>query len=146
MAGRLTVWGASQLLTTYFSQRTEPPPDLYVALIKTIAPTPFLDGSELDEPENVDYARVAIPNNVANWYNDSQPQEIYNANDVPFITATSTWGMVRYWALCNAPVDGYNLLVGDLETPVMVEAGDQVVLGAADLSVTLGPFYLYEAE
>ena len=146
MAGRLTMWGASQLLTTYFGKTTEPPPVLYLALIKDIAPNPYLDGSELDEPANVDYARVPMENNLANWSNNSAPQEVYNLKSVAFVTAVSTWGRINYWALCNADVDGENLIVGDLETPVMIEAGDQVVFSPSDLSVALGPFFLFEAE
>jgi hypothetical protein len=63
-----------------------------------------------------------------------------------FITAVSDWGEIGYWALCNAQVDGYNLIVGDLENPVLIEAGDQVVIPEGDLSVSLGPFFLTEEE
>jgi hypothetical protein len=146
MPGRLTVWGAEQLLTTYFGQGTEPPPDFYLALIRETAPNPYITGSELDEPEAEDYQRVALSNDLEGWANDSQPQEIYNAVPHQFITAQSDWGMIRYWALTNAPVDGYNLIVGDLETPVLIVAGDQVSFEEGDLSVSLGPFFLIEEE
>jgi hypothetical protein len=62
--------------------------------------------------------------------------------DVEFITAVSDWGSIRYWALCNAAVDGFNFLVGELETPVQVNTGDQAVIAEGDLSVELGPFFL----
>jgi hypothetical protein len=146
MPGRLTVWGASQLLTTYFSRTTTPPPIFYLALIREIAPNPYLSGSELDEPDTDDYARVAIDNTLANWSNSSSPQEIANTSSVQFVTATTDWGMIRYWALCNSVVDGYNFLVGDLETPISVAAGDQPVFSPSDLSMALGPFYLYQGE
>jgi hypothetical protein len=144
MAGRITVWGASQLLTAYMGRTTEPPPNFYLALIKDIAPTPYMSGSELDEPSNVDYQRILIPNDLANWVNDSQPQEVYNVLPQQFITATSDWGKINYWALCNAVVDGYNFVVGDLENPVLLNTGDQVVFEEGDLSVALGPFFLAE--
>ena len=35
--------------------------------------------------------------------------------DVSFITATEDWGIVRYWALCNAPDGGYLYAVGDVD-------------------------------
>ena len=50
MAGRLTLWGAQQLLTGYFGQTIAPPASFYVALIVSVPPTPFMDGSDLDEP------------------------------------------------------------------------------------------------
>jgi len=146
MSGRITVWGASQLLMSYFTQTTEPPPYFYLALIRTIAPTPYMSGSELDEPDNTDYARIEIANDLAHWVNDSAPQEVANLVPAQFVTAVSDWGQINYWALCNAPMDGYNLVVGNLESPVFVEAGDQVVIEESDLSVTLGPFFLAEEE
>lgn len=146
MAGRLTVWGASQLLTAYFAQTTTPPPNLYLALVRTIPPTPYMDGSELDEPDNADYARVAIPNDLSNWVNDSVPQEIYNVLPTQFVTSVTDWGVINYWALCNADIDGYNLIVGALENPVQVLAGEQAVISEGDLSVSLGPFFLTEDD
>lgn len=146
MAGRLTVWGASQLLTAYFVGSAELPPSFWLALVRATPPTPYLDGSELDEPDNDDYARIEIPNDTLNWANDSQPQEIYNLLPAQFVTATSDWGQIGYWALCNAAVDGYNLIVGDLENPVLVSTGDQVVMSEGDLSVSLGPFFLQEED
>jgi hypothetical protein len=146
MTGRLTIWGAGQLLTTYFGQTTTSPQEFYLALIKTIAPTPYLSGAELDEPENPDYARVLIENDLAHWSNASQPQIIINVVPSQFITATSDWGQIGYWALTNAQVDGYNLIIGDLANPVIVNEGDQVQFEAGDLSVALGPFLLDEEE
>jgi hypothetical protein len=144
MPGRLTVWGAGTLLTSYFARTTEPPPSFYLALIREIAPNPYVSGSELDEPDAVDYQRIEIPNDLANWSNESQPQEIFNVLPQQFVTATTDWGKIGYWALCNAPVDGYNFVVGDLETPVQITAGDQVAFEEGDLSVSLGPFFLVE--
>lgn len=144
MSGRLTVWGASQLLTTYFTQGTTPPPSFWLALVRTTPPDPYMSGSELDEPDSDDYSRIEIPNDLANWTNDSQPQEIYNVLPAQYVTATADWGQIGFWALCNAQVDGYNFLVGDLENPLLVSTGDQVEISEGDLSVSLGPFYLAE--
>lgn len=144
MAGRITVWGAGQLLTSYFSRTTTPPPIFYLALVRSIPPSPYMSGSELDEPDNSDYARVAIENDLANWSNSSQPQEIFNVRPTQFISATSDWGIIRYWALCNAQTDGFNLVVGNLENPIQIAAGDQPILAEGDLSVSLGPFFMAE--
>ncbi len=142
MSGRLTVWGAQQLLTTYMGIRTTPPPIFYLALIRSIPPTPYMSGAELDEPDTTDYARIAIANDLANWANDSQPQEVYNVLPAQYVTATQDWGQINYWALCNAQVDGENFLVGDLENPVLLLTGDQAQISEGDLSVSLGPFFL----
>jgi hypothetical protein len=146
MSGRLTVWGAGELLTTYFGGTAVPPPSFWLALIRINPPTPYLDGTELDEPDNDDYARIEIPNDQLNWVNDSQPQEIYNVLPAQYVTATSDWGQINYWALCNAPVDGFNLIVGDLEDPIQITTGDQAVISEGDLSVSLGPFFLQEED
>ena len=51
MAGRLTIWGAGELLTTYFANApAEAPGFFWLALIREIAPTPYISGAELDEP------------------------------------------------------------------------------------------------
>lgn len=146
MAGRLTMWGAQQLLTTYFTQGSVPPATFYLALVRAIPPTPYMDGSELDEPTSVDYARVPIANDLANWSNDSQPQEISNILPQTFTTATEDWGRINYWALTDSQVDGNNFIVGDLENPVMIMAGDQAAFEEGDISATLGPFFLQDDD
>jgi hypothetical protein len=146
MSGQLTVWGAGQLLTSYFTATAEPVDNFYLALIMAIPPSPYMDGSELDEPLVVDYARIAIPNDALNWANDAQPQELYNILPAQFVTASSDWGLIGYWALTNAPTDGFNFIVGNLENPVLIEAGDQAVISEGDLSISLGPFFLAEED
>src|SRR4029077_18960231 len=47
MPGRITVWGANQLLMSYFAKKEEPPPSFYLALIRDTAPTAYMAGSEL---------------------------------------------------------------------------------------------------
>ena len=34
MSGRLTVWGASEMLTTFFTRTTEPPASFWLALVR----------------------------------------------------------------------------------------------------------------
>ena len=104
----------------------------------------LMSGSELDEPDNADYQRVEIDNDLAHWANSSQPQEIFNVMPTQFVTATTDWGQIKYWALCNASVDGYNVIIGNLENPVQISAGDQPEFADGDLSVSLGPFFLAE--
>ena len=87
---------------------------------------------------------MALPNDIVNWANDSEPQVVYNILPLNFPTATVDWGILNYWAICDAPVEGNNLIVGDLEQPIEINAGDQAAFDEGDLSVSLGPFYLPE--
>lgn len=149
MAGRLTIWGAGELLTTFFGNATspkDPPGSFYLALVRQIAPTPYMSGAELDEPDTSDYNRVEIANDGLNWANASSPQTVSNLLDVSFVLAASDWGECRFWALCNAPTGGFNYLVGDLETPILVAAGDTVAVSDGDLGVSLGPFFMADDE
>ena len=62
MAGRLTIWGAGELLTTFFGNldaAKDPPSAFYLALVRLIAPTPYMSGAELDEPDGD--ATMVIP-------------------------------------------------------------------------------------
>ena len=147
MTGRPTIWGAGEILTTFFGNADlakDPPPALHLALIRSIAPTPYMSGAELDEPEATDYARVEITNDTFNWANDSQPHLVSNLVVARFVPAVTDWGECRYWALCNASVDGFNYLVGELESPILVEAGDTAEVSEGDLCISLGPFFMGE--
>ena len=146
MAGRLTLWGASQLLTTNWSRTSEPPNSYYLALIRTLAPTPYVSGSELDEPPGDGYARMEIPNDIDNWGQAGQPQVIANLQDVIFTQATDDWGPITYWALCDAPEAGNNFFVGSFETAKSVVGGEVAVVAAGDSAIVLGPFFSPEDD
>lgn len=146
MSGRLTQWGAGQLILSFFSTTVDPPPSYWLGLIRTGAPNLYMSGAELDEPDNADYTRVQIPNDGLTWSNSSQPQIVTCMIDVLYPGAVSDWGEINYWALCNAPTDGFPYFVGDLETSITVMTGDTPMLGAGELSVSLGPFYLTDED
>lgn len=145
MPGRVTLWGAGELLKTTFSRTAEVPPAFHLALILGSPPTPFVSGSELDEPDLPSYQRVEIPNDIAHWDNTSQLHVVTLNADVSFVPAAEDWGTIRYWALCNASVDGYVYFAGSLEEPIEVLESDIVVLKAGDLSFSLGPFFSEES-
>lgn len=146
MAGRLTLWGAGQLLRSFFGRTAEPPPAFYLALIRSIAPTPYVSGSELDEPDlDTGYQRVAIPNEAVSWTSENGLLHVVsNEIDLPFVTASADWGRIGYWALCNADVAGYCYVVGSMEEEQIINTGDQAVMGADELVVELGPFFTDE--
>jgi hypothetical protein len=144
MAGKITLWGAGELLRTFFSGLSTPPDAFYLALVKDIAPTPYVSGAELSEPDFEEYARVQIPNDSLTWTNEGQVQTMVCEADVEFIAALQDWGTVRFWAICNAPVDGYVYFVGNFEDPEIISTGDSVLVSAGNLSVSLGPFFSEE--
>ena len=144
MSGRITLWGAGQLMGSFFGKSSEPPDTFYLAVMRTTPPSPYVSGAELDEPDTGSYQRVAIPNNILYWSNTGQIQvSLLNAT-VAFTAATASWGEVRYWALCNAVLDGNAYFVGTLETPVTINNTDVLEIGAGDLGVTVGPFFAAE--
>lgn len=144
MAGKITLWGASELLRSFFTQTAEPPPVFYLALVNSAAPTPYVSGAELDEPKVGTYSRAAISNDFGSWTNNGQMQVMVTEEDVEFIQATEDWGTVRYWALCNSPVGGFVYFIGELESPVAITVGDTARINAGDISISLGPFYTSE--
>lgn len=144
MAGRITLWGAGELLSSFFSKLATPPDDFYLALITSVAPTPYVSGAEITEPQGGGYQRVEIPNDNVYWSNSGQLQVVTTAANVSFAPATGDWGTIRFWAHCNAQVDGYLYAVGSLEAPLVVNTGDAVLLNAGDLAIALGPFYSEE--
>ena len=144
MAGRITLWGAGQLMSSYFGRQAVIPDTYYLAAIKTIPPSPYVSGAELDEPIGMGYQRVAIPNNGLYWTNTGQIQVALLNTDVTFTAATGDWGELRYWALCNAVREGYAFFIGTLETPVTILNTDELEVGAGDLGVSVGPFFAAE--
>ena len=146
MAGRITLWGASQLLRTFFSKELEPPASFYLAVIGEVAPNAFVGGGELAEPEAADYQRVEIPNDVGFWVNDGQPQILASGLEILFLTAMEDWGRIKYWALCDAPADGNVYFIGDIEENLVVVQGDTLSVASGDLSISLGPFFTTTEE
>ena len=113
----------------------------FLAVIKDIAPTPYVSGAELDEPVGGSYGRVEIANDAATWSNLGTANISTLQVQVNFADASADWGTIRYWALCDAVVDGNPYFVGQLESPQVVRLGDTPVVNVGDLSCELGPFF-----
>lgn len=144
MAGRLTAWGAGEILRTFFGRTSGPPLSFYLAFIRTTPPTLYINGAELDEPVDGGYARAEIVNDVGYWTDNGQLNVIVNQQDVEFGVATADWGPIGFWALTNAPYSGNVYAVGDIENSSAVYAGDVPTIMSGDISFTLGPFYTTE--
>lgn len=145
MAGRLALWGAGQLLRTYISRSAEPPPSFWLALVKAEAPTPYMIGAELDEPDFASYWRVEIPNDVDHWETTEQLHILFNLQEVAFVTAQEDWGRIGYWALLNAEEEGFVFACGEIEDNLTVVTNDQVVIDPGVITIEIGPFFTDEA-
>ncbi len=140
MAGRITLWGAGQMLTAFFQGGAASPENFFLALCKKAAPTAYISGAELDEPLVGSYRRLKIPASSTHWDNAGQIQVMGMNKDMSFDTALQDWGTLRYWALCNSATGGYIYAVGDME-PMTINATDTAQVFAGDLTIALGPFY-----
>jgi hypothetical protein len=98
----------------------------YIALIRTIEPGFTTTGDELDEPESSGYERAEIINDSANW--QIADTTLSNVNEVAFDPADDEWGRITYWAICDAIEGGRCLFVGQLENPMYLIEGAEVLL------------------
>lgn len=147
MAGRLTLWGASQMLQSFFGKNVTAPNSFYMAMIRLTPPSLFSSGDELDEPEDPAYLRVEIPNDVGYWTTDAQPHLITLSQSIAFPTATTDWGRLRFWALCDSPSSGDIYFVGDISDQTLnVLTGQTLTINGGDLLVSLGPLFTVESS
>lgn len=140
MAGRVTLWGAGQILTNFFAGGGTLPQNFFLAACKTTSPTPFVSGSELDEPDVGSYERLLIPATSAFWSNAGAIQVIAETKDLSFPTALQDWGKLKFWALCDSAAGGNVYAFGDMD-PVNVPPGETLQLFSNDLTIAIGPFF-----
>lgn len=140
MSGAISLYGAGQLLSMMFGQAASAPQDFYVALIGDTPPSPYLNGEELDEPTAVSYARAQMQNLTSVWELGTGDSMV-NVVEVAFTPAVEDWGRISFWALTDAAVGGQIYAVGDLDVPVTVLAGDEVVMPVQAFSFSLGTFF-----
>lgn len=147
MAGRPSLWCANQILRSYFSRAITPPPTFYMALIKDIAPNPYVSASEIIEPDPIaSYERAEVPNDLAMWgdVGSSQLQRVSNILEIAFPLPSADWGQISHWALCDSPIGGNIAFYGNFSTKPYVAAGDPVIIDPELLIIELGPFYFDE--
>lgn len=93
----------------------------YIGLMTT---APAADGSGVVEPVGNAYARVAVPNNPAQW-----PAAVarikQHANDITFPPATGTWGTVTHVGVFDAPSGGNLRIFDALTTARLIVNTDQ---------------------
>lgn len=105
-----------------------PPTTIYVALY-TAAPGVGGGGTEVSGGS---YARQTVT------FSAPSNGQTSNTADILFPVASATWGTIVAFALMDASSGGNMLYFGNLSTPRLVQASDQVKFPSSMLAVTEG--------
>lgn len=105
----------------------------YLALIPELEPGFSSTGETIVEPTAGDYARAEIVNESSAWSVNNQ--SLTNTYEVQFLTATSPWGTIRYWAICDEPVGGRVFFVGEMTDLVYVDTGGTVIMDPGTITL-----------
>jgi hypothetical protein len=111
------------------------PTDVYVALYDG---DPLVAGTELSDPPDTDYARVAMAD--TDWVAAAFASPVTtseSATDVDFGTAGSAWGTVDYFAVFDALTGGNMLFSAPLTATRNIQLNDPVKFPAGSLLVRL---------
>jgi hypothetical protein len=120
MPGFLTEQVNNSVLDCFFGGvPIKPPTVLYVGLSLTRASR----GGSTSEPLGGSYARVAVPNDLANFPVASSGTKT-NAITITFPSPTAGWGEVASVFLADAAMDGHVLAMADLPASRAIQAGD----------------------
>ena len=112
-----------------------PPTTIYVAL-STAAYSASASGSGLTEPgSGTGYARASVPNTADSWPAATSAGKS-NGTTISFGAASSAWGEIRSFYLCDAATGGNVLYGGDLTSPRTIESGDIATFAVGTLTVT----------
>ncbi|MEM4658701.1 MAG: hypothetical protein QXX77_09815 [Candidatus Methanosuratincola sp.] len=103
------------------------PTAVYLGLF-TAAPGESGGGTEVS---GGGYARQAVTFNAASG------GTTLNSSDITFPTATANWGTITHVALFDASTGGNMLYYGALTSSVVINSGQQFVILAGDLDITL---------
>lgn len=116
------------------------PTALWVALSIT---NPTEDGSGITEPSGFAYTRIQYEDWIVGAGRRSG-----NAVAIQWVTATGAWGTIGYWAIFDAPTGGNMLLYGDVDTPIVIVAGNRFEFDVDTLrpTVSAGGFSDYGAH
>ena len=120
MAGFLTDYANNRVLDCLFGGRPlDTPRELHVGLSLTRA----FKGGYVAEPAGGGYARVAVPNDLAQFPAATLGRKL-NAQAIAFPTPREDWGRVASVFVADSAQGGNVLAMADLPTPRPVAAGD----------------------
>lgn len=134
----LTSYGRQLVVGSVFGQLKTTPSVLYLALMYS-SPSSLSDGTDLDEPDSsAGYARMAIPNTQDSFEVDGLGAVVLS-DDMYFDEATSDWGSIEYYGLCDSSSGGSLIAYEQVMQRFNVYSGDQVVLPSGALQFIINP-------
>lgn len=118
-----------------------PPANIYIAL-STSAYNDAATGSSMNEVSGggTGYARCAKANDGTTWSNAVGGASTTKTNNIqfPFSAATSSWGTVQSFYICDAASGGNVLYGADLTTARTIASGDTASFAASSITITEG--------
>lgn len=131
-----TIDGANYLLS--LMSNSEPPLPKYHFAICSVDPGISSSGYDLAEPTDSTYTRAEFENIDGHWLMGDGVMS--TTVDIAFGMADQDWDGIRYWAICDSYEGGRVLWVGEFSMPVTIPAGDQAILPAGTVSISLDMF------
>jgi len=107
-------------------------PDKYVALC-TVTVLDTMTGTTITEPSGGGYARVICQT----WDACAGAGATENSQAITFPQATTSWGKITDFAICDAATVGNMLAYGALTVSKSVQTGDTPKFDTGDLDITL---------
>lgn len=137
MASLVTDYGQDFLANAMFGKSVSVPTTWYIALL-TQTPDASTTGSLLSEPPSAaGYARQAITNNATN-FGPSSGGIVASNVAVNFGITTADWpAPITDYAFCDATTSGNVYFTGTLRVPRLVFSGDQVLINAGLLLMSV---------
>jgi len=127
MAGCSTYLSHALLNEVFRATDYTPSSAVYVALYTT-DPGPNDSGTEVS---GNGYQRVQVT------FGPPSNRQISNSADVTFPEATGSWGTISYVGIKDAATGGNLLAYGAVTNPKAVDAGDQVIFRAGNITISL---------
>lgn len=125
-------WLEDQIANYFFrAQQVTQPTQLYLALYTT-NPTDADTGTEV---VGASYSRRLIGFSAPTQQNDKGV--ISNSARIEFPRATGSWGEISYFAIRTAASGGNMLTYGSFNKPTTINDGDQYVIEAGNLTVSI---------
>jgi hypothetical protein len=120
----LSNWGANQVVD-YIMGNSSIPATMYLA-VTSGEPIQTDTGSDLNEPVDTGYARVAISTGASWSSGESGTTTLLDA--VELGPSVETWGNITHWAICDSLTDGNLLMWGSWDQQMSVYAGQKLVV------------------
>lgn len=135
MGSGITDFGKQVWLDAMFG--IGPLPTGYYTALCVAEPGPAMDGDILAdlEPAGSDYHRQHIALGNTRWA--TSDDYVTTIIDLPFGLASTDWGQITHYALCDNPISGQVYCWGEFLNPVNVQSGYFVSVPAGGIVIAL---------